>query len=162
VGEPREVGLLERDDATWCHPIDDRAQRSHGAGVVHEHQTSDGGVEIATEIHLGVVHVAGDEPHVGVPGGRGPPLGGRQDGGVAIDADDAAVGTDHVGQQQRDVARTAADVQDRHAGSDPGLFERMAGEPTDQIGLLLQSVALVVGIAEDVGRRRWGRGRHDG
>jgi hypothetical protein len=69
---------------------------------------------------------------------------------------------DQVGQEQRDVARTTAQVEDLHARADAGRGEELPGVGAAQLVLSDQSIRLARRPAQGMALRnaRWRRIRH--
>jgi len=80
--------------------------------------------------------------------------GGRRE----VGPDDLSRRTRHLGGQERDVAAARADVEDSHAGDDPGLLEENAREGPEGLGLAAEAVELLGRVPERV--RPWRGGLH--
>ena len=89
--------------------------------------------------------VAGLEGDIAVPSGVGPRSGRSEDLGIRVEADHSAGRADHVGKQHRHIAGAAADVEDGHAGLDPGRLEQPSRDR--RVDSMLKDEALRLGVA---------------
>lgn len=62
---------------------------------------------------------------------------------VAIDPDDTAGQSDHLGDEHRHIARAAAEIEDLHARCDPGCRKHLPRRAFEEYGLVLQPPFIV-------------------
>ena len=77
-------------------------------------------------------------------------VGDLDDVGVEIDADHRSSGPDQAADQEAHVAHAAANVEDVHAGTDPGRAQHPFRQRPKQLGLLDQAVVLGIRPAKRV------------
>ncbi len=92
-------------------------------GHVHEDEPPDGRVERSPAELRQPGDVAFDELDVGHAEVVEARLRGREQLGRALDAEDVASRPDQAPGEQGDVAHPGAQVEDAHAGDDPGLTQ---------------------------------------
>ena len=80
----------------------------------------------------------------------GPPSGGADVGGVALDAGDRARGADELRREHADVADPRADVEHGHPRADARVHEERPGEGGEEAILEREALLLVVGEPEGV------------
>jgi hypothetical protein len=103
-------------------------QELHWIRQIHENPAADHSVEVAVQLQIG--QGAGLEGNSRPPSCAGPITGDGKDFLVRIDADDAALRADKVGQNKRDVSRTTVQIEHLHSGGDARGGQELPGERT--------------------------------
>ena len=157
LGEQRQLGqgadlvdihLDEGERATGFgerrHPL----QRADGVGHVQQDEAADDGIEFPVEVDGENVGLVEAKPaHLRFLGAG---AGHRERSSGAIDAEDGAGRADEIGGDHRVVAGAAADVEDRHAGSDAGAAQDFARLGAEKLSLSLEALQLLLGMTEDI------------
>ena len=117
-------------------------------GQVGQHQPAEHGVhrlvgDVRRHVRLDQLDVG--HAAVGELGG-----GVRQPVGGAVDGQHRPLRADRLGDQQRDLTGAGAEVDDPHAGTDPGQLQRQPGGRLQHLRLPVQPGQLLGAVAEHV------------
>jgi hypothetical protein len=131
---------LEGDHAATTNALDQPTQ--HGQGILNEekHAAANHGVEVVVEGHRG--RVTNSEGHVFQASRVSALSRCRQKLHIGVNANDCAVPSYNVGDNECDVARAASHIENLHSGQDACILEKAPRVRAKHLRLAQQAVGL--------------------
>ncbi len=143
--------LFEGDNPARAHMPHRRAEGGSRVGIVHEHAAPDCGIEVVVQYDR--ADRARDERDVRQTGRLRAIAGGLEDLRILLDADHRAPRANEVRDEERDIARTAADIEHLHPGTDARAGEEVPSGRIEQRTLPLEALGLRLRVTEGIGGR---------